>query len=505
MGYSLREIDAECKFSSTVSFDALWQVVPPATIAAVLTAENAHAHRERKLNMPIMMVLSIALHLYPQLAMEDVMRKLAQGLRFVWPDPDYDVPGASALSYRRYQLGARPLVALFQQVCQPMATPATHGAFLFGLRLMAIDGCTEDVPDTPANAAAFGRPASSRGTSAFPQVQCVYLAECGTHGIVDAGVWPCQTSERIGGRRLLRSVTAGMLVLWDRGFHEFDMFAGVQARQAHGLGRLPAHAQPEHVRTLPDGTYLAYLYPSDYHRRKQGERTLVRILSYTITDPQRPGYNERHHLVTTLLDPDLYPALDLVCAYHERWELEITIDELQTHQRLAGRTLRSRKPVGVIQELYALLLAHYIIRWLMHAAAVQVDIDPDRLSFVRSLRIIQDALPEFQMIAPAQTPRLYQRLLRDLARKRLPERQLRTNPRVVKRKMSNFKLKRPEHLQLPKLDRPFRDVIALQPAPVELARVVPPPDERLLLELPPRGKLQDQTYLELRQLELCLI
>src|SRR3712207_4812693 len=98
------------------------------------------------------------------------------------------------------------------------------------------------------------------------------------------------------------------------------MFVEVQARQAQVLARLPAHVQPERVHTLPDGTYLAYLYPSDYHRRKRGERILVRIITYTLTDPQRPGYGEVHRLVTTLLDPDVYPALDLVCAYHERWE-----------------------------------------------------------------------------------------------------------------------------------------------------------------------------------------
>ncbi len=358
MGYRLREVDAESNFSQTLSFDAFCQILPPEALSTALEADNVHTHCERKRNLSTTMMITIALHLYPQLAITDIIRKLSQGLRFVGPDPDYDLPGASAFSYRRAQLGARPLLTLFHQVCQPMATPATRGAFLFGLRLVAIDGTTEDVPDTPANAAAFGRPGSSRSPSAFPQVQCVYLAECGPHGIVDAGLWPCKTSERVGARRRLRSVTAGMLLMWDRGFHEFDLFVGVRARDAHGLGRLPAHVQPEVVETLPDGTSLAYLSPSDYQRRKQGERILVRIISYTSTDPQRPGFGEVHRLVTTLLDPELYPALELVCAYHERWEIELTIDELQTHQRLAQRTVRSRTPVGVIQELYGLLLAH---------------------------------------------------------------------------------------------------------------------------------------------------
>jgi len=73
---------------------------------------------------------------------------------------------------------------------------------------------------------------------------------------------------------------------------------------------------------------------------------LVRIISYTLTDPNRPGSGDVHRLVTTLLDPTQAPALDLVCAYHERWEIEVVIDELDTHQRLAQGVLRSRKPVG---------------------------------------------------------------------------------------------------------------------------------------------------------------
>src|SRR5919205_474690 len=181
MGYRLREIDAESKFSRTLSFDAFWQLLPPELLTTVLEAEHLRTRGERKLNLSTKMMVTIALHLYPHLAIDDIMRKLAQGLRLVWSDPDDAVPGASAFSYRRAQLGARPLVALFKQVCQPIATPATRGAFLFGLRVMAIDGTTEDAPDTPANAALFGRHPSARGASAFPQLQGVYLVECGPH------------------------------------------------------------------------------------------------------------------------------------------------------------------------------------------------------------------------------------------------------------------------------------------------------------------------------------
>lgn len=461
MGYKVREIVAERKFSQELELEVLEQVLPVATIEAVLASEDRFEQRERKLNMVVTVLMLVVMHFYSHVSMGEVMRKASRGLRYVWWDPDYEMAGASALSYRRYQLGARPLAVLFHQVCQPLATPETPGAFLFGLRLMAIDGTVEDVADTSANVAAFGRHHGDRGDSAFPQVQGVYLVECGTHAVVDAGFWPCHTSERVGGVRLLRSVGPGMLVMWDRGFYAFDMVAHAHATGAEVLARIPSHVVLKPVRTCADGSFWAYIYPSDSRRRKGGTHLLVRVVQYTIKDPALPGYGETHRLVTTLLDPASCPALDLACAYHERWEVELVIDEIDTHQRLAGRPLRSLKPVGVIQELYALLIAHYALRYLMHQAALRTDLDPDRISFVHALEVLRDAIPEFQMTARHLLADLFQRLWRDIARHPLPKRRHRTNPRVVKRKMSKFRLKRPEHVCSPQPSMPFREAVVV--------------------------------------------
>lgn len=461
MGYKLREIAAERKFSQELRIEVLEPVLSVTQIKAVLAREGRVEQRDRKLNMVVTILVLVVMHIYHDVSQREALRKASKGLRYVWPDPGYVVAGASALSYRRYQLGARPLVALFQEVCQPLATEATPGAFLFGLRLMAIDGTVEDVADTPANVAAFGRHAGDRGDSAFPQVQGVYLAECGTHAVVDAGFWPCQVSERHGGFRLLRSVGPGMLLMWDRGFHDFDMVAHAHATGAEILARVPGHLILQPVQTYADGSFTAYLTPSDYQRRKSGRRLLVRVIQYTIKDPTLPGFGETHRLITTLCDPVCYPAHDLACAYHERWEIELVIDEIDTHQRLAGRPLRSLKPVGVIQELYALLIAHYAIRALMHQAALQHQLDPDRISFVHALEVIRDAIAEFQMTARPLLLDLLQRLCLDLARFPLPKRRHRTNPRVVKRKMSKFHLKRPQHTAWPQPTIPFREAVVL--------------------------------------------
>ena len=373
MGFTIREIDAECKFSQCLTVEALDRAMPQHAIHA---RARPPRHRDRARPQTDAGAHRLAGHCAAPLSHRRPSpascANSPAACASSGPIPALPLPSDSALAYRRAQLGAPPIVTLFKQVCQPIATPQTRGAFLFGLRLMAIDGTTEDVPDTPANAAMFGRHTSARGASAFPQLQGVYLVECGTHVVVDCGFWPCHTSERVGGFRLLRSVGRGMLLMWDRGFHDFDMLVAARRRQAHVLSRLPAHVKPQVVRPLPDGSVLAYLLPADETRRRRGERILVRVITYTITDPTLPGYGEEHRVITTLLNPRLAPAHAVACAYHERWEIELVIDEIDTHQRLVGRTLRSLTPVGVIQELYGVLLAHYAVRVLMHEAALTV-------------------------------------------------------------------------------------------------------------------------------------
>jgi hypothetical protein len=465
MGYKIRQIEPETQFNELMGIETLTRVIPMDTSQSILKECGAQGQRERRLPGWLTVLFCIGMNLLSDLSMTGVMEHLMRGTRLIHDADEEEAPSAGAYSQARARLGAKVLERLFKAVCQPLATPNTPGAYAYGLRLVALDGSVDEVPDSEANSAYFGRASASRGDSAFPQVQCVYLCECGSHAIFDAAFWPYAVSERRGGKRRLRSVTADMLVMWDRGFHDYDMLAGVRARGAHVLARLPAHVKPELVKVLPDGTWLAYIHPSDPKRRGQ-ERLLVRVLEYTLDDLSRPGHAQRHRLITTLLDPIAYPALDLIVLYHERWEVELTLDEVKVHQRLLPRPLRSLKPVGVIQELYALLLAHFVVRFGMHEAGLAFRLDPDRLSFVASLRFIRAAIPEFQLVDPALHDRLWRRLLRDIVRHALPLRRNRTQPRVVKRKMSNFKLKRPEHRAVPQPTQPFSEVVVVLPMPL---------------------------------------
>ena len=460
MGYMIRQIETNAKITDEVRLEALETAVPYATLQAVVQEHDLQRQRKRKLSAEMGLLLAIAMNLYSHLSLGQVACKLVQGLRYIWPGPNFSPASKGAVSQVRYEIGAKPVVDLFHRVCRPMTGPDCPGAFLFGLRLMALDGTDETTPDTAQNAKVFGRHTGGRGDSCFPQLKAVYLEEVGSHAIVDAGFWPIHISERKGGLRLLRSVVKGMLLMWDTGFHSFEMAQKTLHRKAHFLGRLPAGVKPVLVRCLPDGSRLVSISPADHQTHLQ-KRLMVRLIEYTVTDPALPGYGERRRLITSLLNWHRYPALPLAQAYHERWEIEITIDETDTHQRLAFHPLRSQKPVGVIQELYGLLLAHYAVRKVMLEAAQLAGLDPDRMSFTNALCLIGEAIPEFQHTAPHQHPALYQRLLEDIARFRLPPRKPRTNPRVVKRKMSNFEKKKPEHYHVPQPKSSFAEAILI--------------------------------------------
>jgi hypothetical protein len=407
------------------------------------------------------------MNLYSTDCLTHVFFRLVSGLRWLLADPDDWRVSKGALSQARYRLGARPLAMLFRRVCadKPLAEPSTTPeAFLFGLRLMALDSMVLNLPDTPENVRAFGRPASSRGTSAWPQARVVAVSECATHAIIDAGVWRHDFDERAAGRRLLRGVGQGTLLLWDRGFHSFEMVRAALARGSELLGRLPSTVKPKVHQTLADGTQLVWLQPADYRRRRgQGERILVRLIRYTLDDPDRPGHGVEHRLITSLLDPEHAPGEELVMCYHSRWEFELAVDEIKSHQRLPHQPLRSKKPVGVIQEIYGLLIAHYMVRAVMVEAARTVEeLAPSRLSFTGTLRLIREMIPEVQRTAAADHPRLYRQLLADISATPLRPRSNRTNPRVVKRKMSKFRVKNPDQHRLwPQPSKPFREAVVL--------------------------------------------
>jgi len=113
----------------------------------------------------------------------------------------------------------------------------------------------------------------------------------------------------------------------------------------------------------------------------------VRVVDYRLHN--LPGSEPLDRFITTILDPLQAPAKELAALYHERWEIETLLHEWKTHLRGAQIVLRSRTPELVEQEFWGLLIAHFAIRGLMHEAALKAEEDPDRLSFLHPVRIVQ--------------------------------------------------------------------------------------------------------------------
>jgi Insertion element 4 transposase N-terminal/Transposase DDE domain len=438
----------------------LEKIIGPDDIQQALKATGRVNSRRCLLTNEVVLWIVLAMGLLTDLPIRQVF-KFARRLR-----KGEDSPHRSSLCVARQRLGVAPVRQLFAQVARPLAKPDTPGAFYHGFRLMGIDGVVFDVPDSAANDAAFGRPtAGERGDGAFPQIRKLSLVELGTHAEVALIVKPCLTGEHAMVDALLPYLTAEMLLLWDRGFFSYEQWKKLMSRDVHVLARVTCQLILKPIRTLADGSYLAKIYKNSYNRQKDRDGIMVRVIRYTLDDPQRVGHGEEHVLITNLFDENLYPAMELIPLYHERWEHELVFDEQKTHQDPRRATkpaqLRSETPAGVVQEVYALSLGHFVVRSLMFEAAASVGVDPDRLSFTGCFHLLKTRLPECAGKTPETLETWYDAFLWELQTERTDPRRNRVNPRVIKRKMSKWPKKRPKHRRPTPLKKTFIETVVM--------------------------------------------
>jgi hypothetical protein len=384
-----RKPPSDSRLTDHISIGVLTRVFPPELVDGVVGEAGRRERRTRLLPARVVVYYVLALALFADSAYEEVMRQLVEGLAWEsgW-EQQWEVPTKVAIYKARERLGREPLELLFRAVAVPLAGESTRGAFYRGLRLMSLDGTCLDVADTPANEAAFGRPGTGRGqgVGAFPQLRLVALAESGTHAICDAALGPYTSSEKELADPLIDRLGEGMLCLADRGFYSFERFQRAHRTGAQLLWRVMGHMLLPREEQFADGSYLTRVYKNqnDQRAKRAGER--VRVIEYQLEDPALAEEEQRYRLLTTILDPDQAPASELAALYPQRWELESALDELKTHQRGPRVVLRSKAPDGVYQEAYGHLATHYAIRRVMHDAALQADLVPHRLSFIRTLR-----------------------------------------------------------------------------------------------------------------------
>jgi hypothetical protein len=431
---------------------ALKRIIPPSLVQQVLR-QTGHAQRHCP-TLPFWLVVWLVIGM--GLFARDSFRIIFKHLQPYQPGC---TPASNTIAQARLALGLLPMRLLSRAVVKLLCAADTPGAFYNGLRLMAIDGFVLDLADTPANERAFGRPASGYAAGAFPQARVLGLCETGSHAFFRWLVKPCRRGESSMVPYLLGWLEPDMLLLWDRNLLSFRNVTQVLSRQAHLLARARGNLIFEPIKQLADGSYLAKMYRTPADRKKDKGGVVVRIIEYTLNDPGRPSKQKTHRLLTTLLDAEVYPAVELVELYHERWEEELSIDELKTHQK-ERPTLRSKTPLGVVQEIEGLLLAHYAVRALMYQAAGERGVAPRGLSFTGALKILRLRLAEVPK-GRAAARRWWERLLLEVGEEQLPARRERINPRVIKKKISHWPKKRPQHLKPPRPTMPFRESIVI--------------------------------------------
>jgi hypothetical protein len=388
------------RLTDYISLGVLATTFPRARVDQVLATMGKGSVRQRDLPAHVVVYYVIALAIYMQASYREVLRCLLEGLQWLaGPDVPLKVTGKSGISQARTRLGSVPLQQLHDELVGPIARKETRGAWYRDWRLVALDGSTFDVADTRENVKVFTRPAASRGTSAYPQVRLVSLVESGTHVLFGTAMGPYRAGETTLAHRVVPALRPGMLCVADRQFFGWALWTAAQATGAALLWRIKRNARLVAETRLPDGSYLSTVYASERNRRHQTDGTRVRVIDYRLTGVKEAA--SLYRLVTTVLDPTAAPAADLAALYHERWEIETALDELKTHLRGAQIVLRSKTPDLVRQECYGLLLAHFAIRGLMHDAAVKVDADPDRLSFLHAVRVIRRKLPLAVAIPPS--------------------------------------------------------------------------------------------------------
>lgn len=411
----------------------------------VLAQTGRQNQRSCPLPARLIVWMVVMMSLYRNASIANVFTRLVTFLRETSPELRTKPVTPEAVYHARRRLGALPMKRLYRKAVKRQ--PEVKATFK-GFRIFGVDGSEFTVPDTPENVAVFGRHTSDRGSAAYPQVRGLFLVDVAGHRITDCCFMPLRTSESAGLPFVIRSLRPGDLLLTDRGLTSFALINSCKRRDIRFLLRLSSVWKPRFYKRLGLGDSLMVFKPCGVAKSKlppeeRENEFVLRVLEFTV------GKGQLVRLVTDLVDPVKCPALELAELYHRRWECELAYKELKSQLVAVTASkqqthFRSKTAIGVLQEAWGMVLAHLFVRNLMLEGAVAAKISPLELSMTDSLEVIKASLRRFQAVTtPKARSRIRRQLIQDLMECRIDRpRRKRQCPRVVKRKMSNFKLKR---------------------------------------------------------------
>lgn len=420
----------ECSFEVFAqNLDAQW-------IEQALRATGSASVRRRKLPAEYVVWLVIAMGLLRDRCIAEVVRHLDLVLPGVDPPRARPQVSGGAIVQARNRLGEQPLKTLFATTADAWGHASADHHRWRGLALYGVDGSRLRVADSTENDCAFGRPKSGRGRSAYPQVRIVALMVLRSHLLVGLALGRCDDGEVPLAEGLLPKLPDNSLTILDRGFLSYRLLHEIgQGSGRYWLTRKKANLRWRVIERLGPRDLLVELPVHRNLRRLHPD--LPEALRVRAIDYQRRGFR-RQTLLTSLLDPALFPAAEIVELYHERWELELGFDEIKTHTLERQETLRSRGPDRVRQEIWGLALGYNLVRLEMERAAALAGVPPIRISYRHALMAIRSFLASAWLASPGVLPKRLGTLHEELTLLILPPRRPRRFPRAVKIKMSNY-------------------------------------------------------------------
>lgn len=472
---------ARGRLLSGAGLGILSYVVSPALVDEAVGDGLAREVRLRSLPSRLGVFFVLGLCLFSADAGTRVMGRLVAGMEKALEAAGWVVPAATSLTGLRRRLGEMVLQSVFRRLAGAFSPGKAAWSHLGGLLVAAVDGTGVAVPDTPGNAAYFGRAGSGRRgkgkeaaepgaarASVYPQARVVTMIACGTRAVIGAAFGPVRgkgSGERELAMQLLGSVHPGMLLLADRGFYSWKLWSAAAGRGAdllwrvtctgNGALRLPVLLE------LPDGSWVSRVWEKSARpdRKDRGASLPVRVIEFTITveDQGEQGEDvageggkkkirtERYRLVTTLMDHRAFPAAMLAACYARRWSAELSNRELKTVLRGSGRVLRARSPELARQEIWAYLAVYQALRIIIARAAARDGRDPARISFTAARDAAQDSITTARTSMPAALDTAEATILSPRAL--VPLRQGRVRPRQAKRRAATFQpARRTQHI-----------------------------------------------------------
>jgi len=422
--------------------EALAAVLPQAWVQEAVASAGCQSHRHRLLPAALTVWRVTLLGLFRRLSYVNLLEMLFEAGPSLWePSP----PCSSALTKARDRVGCAPLKRLYERSAREWQSQ-TAGRDFHGRRVLAIDGTTMKVPDTPENRAHFGAPGVSRGRAAYPQLRLVGLRDVGTRLCRAIRFGPYSCAEVTLARSLIDEVEPGSIVLLDRNFGSSALLWDVcQKRSADFMVRMRRNTRCRVVEQLARGDALVEIVLDARLRRARPDLPKTwRLREITYRPPRG---QETIRLFTSLLVAEEVSRDELMALYPDRWEEETGYDEIKTHLcecTTVNRpvVLRSKLPHRIDQELYGLLIAYNAVRVTIALAAAVATCPPRRVSFTTALERIREAVRDMMQADTLRLAERYHRLLAAITRVLVPLRPDRTNPREVKITRSRYPVKR---------------------------------------------------------------